>query len=148
MSQYERRDPPLAICLDPSVRVSGPASRAFAWGRLWNLLTTELIDGYKERLQFDETFQTYTGRQSEWRLPDILTFEHYQIKIGTSGNITAGESLGWRHAPVRYSAKVQTTGVPENVGDVPFRVNAKVATGVDSGTFFELLISRLTTDGV
>jgi len=115
---------------------------------LWNLLTTELIDGYKERLQFDETFQTYTGRQSEWRLPDILTFEHSQIKIETSGNITARESLGWRHAPVRYSAKVQTTDVPENVGDVFFRVNAKVATGVDSGTFFELLTSRLTTDGV
>jgi inosine-uridine nucleoside N-ribohydrolase len=80
--------------------------------------------------------------------PDILTFEDYQIEIETSGNITAGESLGWKHAPVRYSAQVQTTGVPGNVGDVPFRVNAMVATGVDSGKFFELLISRLTTDGV
>jgi inosine-uridine nucleoside N-ribohydrolase len=80
--------------------------------------------------------------------PDILTFEDYQIEIETSGNITAGESLGWKHAPVRYSASVQTTGVPGSVGDVPFRVNAKVATGVDSGNFFELLISRLTTKGL
>lgn len=80
--------------------------------------------------------------------PDILTFEDYQIEIETSGNMTAGESLGWKHAPVRYSAPVQTTGVPGNGGDVPFRVNAKVATGVDSGKFFELLISRLTSDGI
>jgi inosine-uridine nucleoside N-ribohydrolase len=78
--------------------------------------------------------------------PDILTFEDYQIEIETSGNITAGESLGWKHGPVRYSAAMQTTGAPGNVGD--FRVNAKVATAVDSGKFFGLLLSRLTTDGV
>jgi len=34
------------------------------------------------------------------------------------------------------------------VGDQPFRANAKVATGVDSEKFFELLISRLTTAGI
>jgi inosine-uridine nucleoside N-ribohydrolase len=79
--------------------------------------------------------------------PDILTFEDYQIEIETTGNITAGESLGWKHAPVRYSAPMQTTSGAGNVGDFPFRVNAKVATGVDSEKFFELLISRLTTAG-
>jgi inosine-uridine nucleoside N-ribohydrolase len=80
--------------------------------------------------------------------PDILKFEDYQIEIETTGTITAGESLGWKHAPVRYSAPMQTTGAPGSVGDQPFRANAKVATGVDSEKFFELLISRLTTAGI
>jgi inosine-uridine nucleoside N-ribohydrolase len=79
--------------------------------------------------------------------PDILTFEDYQIEIETTGSITAGESLGWKRAPVRYSAPMQTTGVLGAVGDLPFRVNAKVATGINSERFFELLISRLTTAG-
>jgi purine nucleosidase len=79
--------------------------------------------------------------------PDILTFEDYQIEIETGGTITAGESLGWKHAPVRYSAPVETAGIPGNGGDFPFRGNAKVATGVDSEKFFELLISRLTIAG-
>jgi purine nucleosidase len=80
--------------------------------------------------------------------PDILTFEDYQIEIETTGNLTAGASLGWKHAPVHSSAPMQTTGVLGRVGDLPFRANAKVATGVDSEKFFELLISRLTTAGV
>jgi purine nucleosidase len=79
--------------------------------------------------------------------PDILTFEDYQIAIETTGSITAGESLGWKHAPVRYSAPMQTNDVLGSVGDLPFRVNAKVATGVNSERFFELLISRLTAVG-
>jgi inosine-uridine nucleoside N-ribohydrolase len=79
---------------------------------------------------------------------DILTFEDYQIEIETAGNITAGESLGWKHAPIRYSAPMQTTRDMGSVGDLPFRANAKVATGVDSEKFFELLISRLTTVGM
>jgi inosine-uridine nucleoside N-ribohydrolase len=40
---------------------------------------------------------------------------------------------------------MQNTGDLENAGDFSFRVNAKVATEVDSEKFFELLISRLTT---
>jgi len=80
--------------------------------------------------------------------PDILTFEDYQIEIETTGSITAGESLGWKHAPVHYSAPMQSTSAMGSVGDLPFRANAKVATGVDSEEFFELLISRLTTAGI
>ena len=75
--------------------------------------------------------------------PDILTFEDYHVEIETLGSITAGESVGWKHAPLRSSAPLQT-GI---VGDTPpaaFKVNAQVATGVDSEKFFTLLISRLT----
>ena len=77
--------------------------------------------------------------------PGILSFEDYQIEIETGGSFTAGESLGWRSAPVRHSAPMQTTSDSETVGDPAFRTNAKVATGVNSERFVELLISRLTT---
>jgi inosine-uridine nucleoside N-ribohydrolase len=76
--------------------------------------------------------------------PDILTFEDYQVEIETMGSITAGESVGWKHAPARRAAPMEMTAAAENSNDFPFRANAKVATGVDSEKFFELLISRLT----
>ncbi len=78
--------------------------------------------------------------------PDILTFEDYHVEIETSGSITAGESVGWRHSPLWYSAPLMTSA-QEKEAAPPFRVNAKVATGVDSGKFFDLLISRLTDNG-
>jgi inosine-uridine nucleoside N-ribohydrolase len=79
--------------------------------------------------------------------PDILTFEDYRVEIETSGNTTAGESVGWKHGPARHSAPLEMDSIAENPRDLPFRANAKVATGVDSEKFFELLISRLTTEG-
>jgi inosine-uridine nucleoside N-ribohydrolase len=75
--------------------------------------------------------------------PDIVTFEDYHVAIETSGTITAGESVGWKHSPVSYSAPLQTA---DSTPVRPFVVNASVATGVDSEKFFELLISRLTQE--
>jgi inosine-uridine nucleoside N-ribohydrolase len=72
--------------------------------------------------------------------PDILTFEDYHVAIETSGTITAGESVGWKHAPVSYSAPLQTAGP---AAAASFAVNTQVATGVDSEKFFDLLIPRL-----
>jgi purine nucleosidase len=80
--------------------------------------------------------------------PDILAFEDYHVEIETTGNITAGESIGWKHPPLWYSAPLQTTSAAEQMAAPPFRVNATAATGVDSGKFFELLISRMTTEAV
>jgi inosine-uridine nucleoside N-ribohydrolase len=79
--------------------------------------------------------------------PDILTFEDYQVEIETMGSITAGESVGWKHGPARHAAPMEITGAAKSDSDFPFRANTKVATGVDSEKFFELLISRLTTAG-
>ncbi|HXP41232.1 MAG TPA: nucleoside hydrolase [Candidatus Acidoferrales bacterium] len=76
---------------------------------------------------------------------EILTFEDYHVEIETSGAITAGESVGWKHAPLRGSAPLQT-GISEGTVSSAFKVNAQVATGVDSEKFFQLLISRLTTE--
>jgi inosine-uridine nucleoside N-ribohydrolase len=74
--------------------------------------------------------------------PDVLTFEDYHIAIETSGTFTAGESVGWKHRAISYSAPLQTSPF---AATPPYSVNAKVATGVDSAKFFELLIARLTT---
>jgi len=67
------------------------------------------------------------------------------VEIETLGSITAGESVGWKHAPLRRSAPLQT-GIAEDTPSSAFKVNAQVATGVDSEKFFKLLISRLTAD--
>ncbi len=75
--------------------------------------------------------------------PDIITFEDYHVAIETSGTITAGESVGWKHPPLTYSAPLQTA-IPTT--NARFTVNARVATQVDSEKFFELLISRLTRE--
>jgi len=80
--------------------------------------------------------------------PEIVTFEDYHVEIETSGSITAGESVGWKHAPLRGSAPLQLAAIAESSDPPPFKANAQVATGVDSEKFFKLLISRLTAEAV
>jgi purine nucleosidase len=80
--------------------------------------------------------------------PSIVTFEDYHVEIETSGNITAGESIGWKHAPLRTSAPLQLAAVAESSDPPPFKGNAQVATGVDPEKLFKLLISRLTAEAV
>jgi len=75
--------------------------------------------------------------------PNILTFEDFHVAIETSGTITAGESIGWRHSPLYFSAPLQTA---DATPVAPFVVNAAVATDVDSEKFFELLTSRLSQE--
>jgi inosine-uridine nucleoside N-ribohydrolase len=75
--------------------------------------------------------------------PSILTFEDYHVAIETSGTITAGESVGWKHGPLSFSAPLQTANT---TSAAPFVVNARVATDVDSEKFFELLTSRLSQE--
>jgi purine nucleosidase len=75
--------------------------------------------------------------------PNILTFEDYHVAIETSGTITAGESVGWKHAPLSFSAPLQTANAAPAA---PFVVNASVATDVDPEKFFDLLTSRLSQE--
>jgi inosine-uridine nucleoside N-ribohydrolase len=75
--------------------------------------------------------------------PTILSFEDYHVAIETSGTITAGESVGFRHSPLSFSAPLQTANL---TSVAPFVVNASVATGVDSDKFFDLLTSRLSQE--
>jgi inosine-uridine nucleoside N-ribohydrolase len=77
--------------------------------------------------------------------PAILTLTDHYVTIETSGEFTAGESLGYTHAPTRKSAPMEAATNPAApAAEDPFRPNAKVATAVDPDRFFRLFIPRLT----
>ena len=76
--------------------------------------------------------------------PAILTLTDYYVSIETSGEFTAGESLGYLRAPTRKSAPMESAGNPPAPVEEPFHPNAKVATAVDSDRFFRLFLPRLT----
>ena len=78
--------------------------------------------------------------------PAVVTLQDYFVEIETSGEITAGESVGYRRAPIHHSAPLDSDAsvqAPPATDDV-FKPNAKVAVDVDPERFFRLLISRLT----
>jgi len=75
---------------------------------------------------------------------NVLTFEDYRVEIETGGTITAGESVGWRSGPMRYSAPLANGPRPASTEGSAWTPNAKVATGVRPEIFFDLLIPRLT----
>lgn len=79
--------------------------------------------------------------------PGILALEDYYVEVETSGEFTAGQTVGYPYAPARGSAPMARAGSGEAPGsaDLDFHVNAKVATGVDPDRFFKLLLGRLTS---
>src|SRR5580698_9486892 len=75
----------------------------------------------------------------------VVTLQDYFVDIETAGQLTAGESVGYRRSPMRQSAPLDSEApVPPPQGtDEIFKPNAKVAADVDPERFFHLLISRL-----
>jgi inosine-uridine nucleoside N-ribohydrolase len=73
--------------------------------------------------------------------PEILKLRDYYVLIETSGEASAGQSLGYSEGPVRRSAPLETAGSAESTET--FRPNAKVAIDVDPERFFRLLLGRL-----
>jgi hypothetical protein len=77
--------------------------------------------------------------------PDILTFEDYRVQIETTGVLTAGESVGWKHGPVLYAEALEN--IPGAVQSAEnFVANTRVAVDVRPEDFFHLLIGRITGD--
>ena len=76
--------------------------------------------------------------------PTILTLKDYYVQIETSGELTAGESVGYSHAPVRSSPPIETGLSSPNDSAADFKPNCKVAMEVDADKFFRLLLPRLT----
>lgn len=79
--------------------------------------------------------------------PHLLTLTDYCVEIETQGEFTAGMTVGYEHPPARGSAPMALAGPAPAKPDIVFHPNAKVATGVDPGRFFNLLIPRLTQQG-
>ncbi|WP_158794136.1 nucleoside hydrolase [Granulicella sp. L60] len=78
--------------------------------------------------------------------PNILTFEDYQVKIETTGTITAGESVGWKRDPINYAAALENIGPSSTKSEGTFTPNTKVAVDVRPDEFFHLLIERITSN--
>jgi inosine-uridine nucleoside N-ribohydrolase len=76
--------------------------------------------------------------------PTLLTLKDYYVQIETSGEFTAGESVGYSYAPARPSAPMNTGQAAAETREGEFKANTKVAVGVDADKFFRLLLPRLT----
>jgi inosine-uridine nucleoside N-ribohydrolase len=77
--------------------------------------------------------------------PGVITLKDYYVEVETTGEWTAGQTLGYDgHAPVRKSPPMDTSMPGPSATEEPFKPNAKVAVGVNPDQFFHLLIPRLT----
>jgi inosine-uridine nucleoside N-ribohydrolase len=78
---------------------------------------------------------------------EILKLRDYYVLIETSGEASAGQSIGYSSGPVRRSPPMETGPAAESSeSKEPFRPNAKVAVEVDPDRFFRLLLARLTKE--
>jgi inosine-uridine nucleoside N-ribohydrolase len=95
--------------------------------------------------------------------PSLLTWRDFYVDVETSGELTAGETVGYSPiaGDLRRSPEKEKQGAPSNMtirGSAPtlsslksspvlrdkYVPNAKVAVEVDSTRFFDLLIGRLS----
>jgi inosine-uridine nucleoside N-ribohydrolase len=76
--------------------------------------------------------------------PSVVTLKDYFVEIETTGELTAGQSLGYAHGPVRRSPPLETGQPAADSPEAEFKPNAKVAVDVDPDKFFHLLLARLT----
>jgi pyrimidine-specific ribonucleoside hydrolase len=74
--------------------------------------------------------------------PSLVTLQDYFVTVETAGEYTAGETVGYRRAPMRKSAPM--ANAPAMGPDGTFRPNSEVATEVDVDRFLRMLVGRLT----
>jgi inosine-uridine nucleoside N-ribohydrolase len=79
--------------------------------------------------------------------PSLLKWKPYYVDVETMGELTAGETLGYRpnEAGLRGSAPTLAGIKTSTMLRDKFTPNANVAIDVDSARFFNLLIGRLAT---
>ena len=75
--------------------------------------------------------------------PSVVTLKDYYVQIETTGEMTAGMSVGYYRGPVRRSPPMET-GANGPIPTEEYKPNCKVAVGVDPDKFFRLLLPRLT----
>jgi len=77
----------------------------------------------------------------------IVRVGEYFVAVETQGHFTAGETLGYKRAPIRQSAPLEGSSTVSDVESSTLVANAKVAVEVDASRFFQMLIGRLTGRG-
>ncbi len=73
--------------------------------------------------------------------PSIVTLQDLHVEIETAGTFTAGETVGYRRAPMRGSPPMANGPVAEMPKE--FKPNARVALDVDVNRFLKLLVDRI-----
>jgi len=77
--------------------------------------------------------------------PTLVTLQALQVEVETAGELTAGETVGYRKAPVRRSAPMAgPSHAPRADSAAAFEPNAKVALDVDAGRFLAMLVERIS----
>jgi purine nucleosidase len=74
--------------------------------------------------------------------PTLVTFQELLVEVETTGELTAGETVGYRKAPVRHSAPMASQAARADSA-AAFEPNAKVALDVDTGGFLAMLVGRI-----
>jgi inosine-uridine nucleoside N-ribohydrolase len=74
----------------------------------------------------------------------VVKLEPLYVDIETSGELTAGETLGYRRAPIRRSPPSLAEPADSYVLSETFRPNCSVAVDVDAEKFFRIFVGRLT----
>lgn len=77
--------------------------------------------------------------------PGILKLQDFYVLIETMGEASAGQSLGYSHAPINRSAPLKMSAMAPS--DQEFKPNAKVAVAVDPDRFFRMMVQRLVHGG-
>jgi inosine-uridine nucleoside N-ribohydrolase len=75
--------------------------------------------------------------------PSLVTTQDVHIKVETEGELTAGETVGYRKTPMRRSAPLLDASDAGAADDAPFQPNAQAAVDVDGDRFLSLLVGRL-----
>lgn len=112
-----------------------PVGRAA--GRIWRAALTQL----RRRGGSDQQLLVHDALAlGSFIDPSFVRREDFHIEIETSGEFTAGETVGFRKAPIRRSAPLLDAA---DSAEDSFQPNAQVAVDVDSERFVSFLIERL-----
>lgn len=74
--------------------------------------------------------------------PRVVMLHELLVEVETAGELTAGETVGYRKLPVRRSAPMAIQAVRAD-SPAPFQPNAKVALDVDTERFLAMLVERI-----
>ncbi len=77
----------------------------------------------------------------------IVRLEKCFVAVETQGELTAGETLGYKRAPIRQSAPLENSSATSEVVSSTFVPNTNVAVEVDAARFFHMFIGRLSGRG-
>ena len=73
--------------------------------------------------------------------PTVVSLRDLYVDVETAGSLTAGETVGYRKAPVRMSPPMASA--PSAPQSIEFKPNARVALDVDGDRFLKMLVDRI-----